>query len=278
MNKERIQYIILITLLLVIICLFYNKNINIIETFECPANPIKNKDLEVCLNDEISKLQTSRQDLKTALEKEPDKANYKKQYYGKIEDTLTETLNINKDNLDHHNTDAIKKLTNLRANIKYINTLLNFKIETQEYNSIKSLQNGSKIAIYPINDNSYLIKMNTSLFESGYLTVDENNNISITPLKKTQNGYDITQQFEIKQIKNKANYEENLDKGLLINQLYDNTNIVYPFSLIISKYNKNCLQLFNNNVSLMSCKPYKSHRFQPSKEKILCEKGDKIFI
>jgi hypothetical protein len=277
MNKERIQYIILITLLLVIICLFYNKNINIIETFAC-SDTSTNKDLEDCLNDEISNLQTSRQDLKTALEKEPDKANYKKQYYGIIEDTLKEKLQYNKDKLDDHNTDAIVKLKNLRDNIKYINTLLNFKIETEEYNSIKSLQNGSKIAIYPIKDDSYLIKMNTSLFESGYLTVDENNNISITPLKKTQNGYDITQQFEIKQIKNKANYEENLDKGLLINQLYDNTNIVYPFSLIISKYNKNCLQLFNNNVSLMSCKPYKSHRFQPSKEKILCEKGDKIFI
>lgn len=275
MNRETFQYLLLIILVLIIIILKVTNNTVSIENFDSSNNNL------TPLKSEIDKLQTARNNLKIELEKKPLQANYKKKYYKNIVSNLEKKLEDEKKILD--NNSVSEELNRLQDTYSYINTLLNFEINTKKFNSIKSLQNGSKIAIIPVpsqnNKKYYLIKVNTSKYKSGYITANDDGSIClVTKVINNNNNYDDKQLFEIININNKTDYENNLDNGLLINQFYDKDAIVYPFSLLKSKYNKNCLQSFNNNLSLMTCKPFKSHRFKPQEESIICKKKTPFFF
>lgn len=275
MNRETFQYLLLIILVLIIIVLKVNNNTVSIENFDGSNNNL------TPLKSEIDNLQTARNNLKTALKNKPLQANYKKQYYKDINNELKSKLVEERKIIENNNvSDELEKLQDTYS---YINTLLNFEINTKKFNSIKSLQNGSKIAIIPVpsqnNKKYYLIKVNTSKYKSGYITANDDGSIClVTKVINNNNNYDDKQLFEIVNINNKTEYENNLDNGLLINQFYDKNAIVYPFALLKSKYNKNCLQSFNNNLSLMTCKPFKSHRFKPQEESIMCRKKTPFFF
>lgn len=278
MNKERLYYIVLIILVLITIVLLYNNNSNSVEHFS------DNEELQDILETKINKLQNARIELKNALEKKRDTANYKKEYYEQIKKDMETKIKNNKDQLKNGNTEVADKIVELNSSLKRINILLNYDMNNKNYNSIKSLQNGTKIAISPVNnkfiennqDNQnikyYLISVNKN-----YVTSDEYGNICLQPKLnninkpyKNNDFYDDKQLFKIQKIVNETDYRAKLDNGLLINKYYDFSNVVYPFSILVSKYNKNCLQNFNNNLSLMTCKPFKSHRFEPLEESLSC--------
>lgn len=276
MNREFLQYLILIILVLIIIVLNVKNNTVSIDGFVDNGDD-KLNDLKSAIDD----LQTARNSLETALKTEPLKANYKKTYYDNI------VLNLDKKLEDEmkllENKKVSSELDKLQDTYSYINTLLNFEINTKKFNSVKSLQNGSKIAIIPVpsknNKKYYLIKVNTSKYKSGYITTKDDGTIDlVAKVINDNNSYDDKQLFEIVNINNKTDYENILDKGLLINKFYDKNAIVYPFALLKSKYNKNCLQSFDNNLSLMTCKPFKSHRFKPQEESIMCKNKNPFFF
>lgn len=277
MNNTNLSYLLLIIIILITIIIICNNKIK--ETFEvCENEDTTGEELQKCLQTQIMDLKKSRSELKKEVEKPYKKGNYMKKYYDTIEGDLTINLKEKNNELKEDNYEIKSKIQKLKDNLKYINSLINLDIDNKQYNSIKSLQNGTKISLIPIGENSYLIKINTSKFSSGYITANENGDICLKKLQLDENKqYNNKQLFEIIEIKNETQYKTNLDRGLLVNQFYDYDSIVYPFSLIRSKYNKNCLQNFNNKLSLMTCKPFKSHRFEPSKEKIMCKKQYSFF-
>ena len=269
-NINLLTYIIVILfILLIIVKITTNSNKTHSNSTIVYENFNNNKELQDTIKEKIDMLMKARNDLKTEFEKPEKKANYKKQYYKQIEQQINDKLEENNTYLKENNIEVTERLQKIRDNMKYVHTVINLDMDDKQYNSIKSLQNGSRMALIPISDkkNTYLIKMNTSKYKSGYVTANDNGDICI---KSKINLKDDKQLFEIIEIKNESMYKNNLDKGLLVNQFYNTDNIIYPFSLIKSKYNKNCLQNYNNNLSLITCKPFKSHRYEPSKDKILC--------
>lgn len=274
-NKKKIILtciiLILFVLLIIVKIITNNNNVNTSKNTILEQFYNDNEKLQDNIQEKIEMLKEARIKLKTEFDKPQKKANYKKEYYKQIEKKINDKLEEKNTYLQEQNTNISEKIQKLHDNLKYINTSINLNMDDKQYNSIKSLQNGSKIALIPIENqrNTYLIKINTSKYNSGYVTANDNGDICI---KSKVNLKDNKQLFEIIEIKNETMYKNNLDKGLLINQFYNTNNIVYPFSLIKSKYNKNCLQNYNNQLSLLTCKPFKSHRYEPSKDKILCNK------
>lgn len=146
----------------------------------------------------------------------------------------------------------------------------------KKYNSIRSLQNGTKLSIKEIEDTPYYsIKLNNEKsrldndITDNCLSVKSNGNYEIEKC----NPKNKQQYFNFKTIKNGIGYKKNLEKGIISNKNIPN-NINYPFNLIKSVNNNNCLKNFNNQISVTPCEIKKSHRWEPLEEEIFCSRDN----
>jgi len=223
------------------------------------------------INCRIKKLKEDRKDLKDYVTTQENK-KYKNniEYYKKINDAI----NQKHIDSDQKRTDAIDDSNTIIKSIKdklaYLNNLNKFNMPQQEFNSIRSLQNGTKLVIEKNKDgDDYLVKLNKDNDTEKCLSVNSNGTYN---LEKCDQGSDSDQQkFDLVNITNDSMYKNNLEKGILSNKTLP-AIVNYPFNLIKSKKNKNCIGIFNNELSVTPCETKKSHRWEPLKEHIYCSR------
>ena len=144
----------------------------------------------------------------------------------------------------------VKKMKEQVMELDKLLTNKNIKMNIgKKYKGIKSMNNGVDFSVEPIDVNRYLLKMN-----NGCLGI-KNNDYDIYECNPT----DKSQHFRFNNVFNEYGYA-----SYTVNQDYieDKDNINYPFVMVQSINNENCVSNNHNNIRVMPCNMLKSQRFE----------------
>ena len=145
-----------------------------------------------------------------------------------------------------------------------INNLDLNEVNTKTYNKIKSLNNGLDIQL--VNTPNTLIKDDkTGNTITGYMVMANDGCLSVGA-----NDYDIykcddkniKQIFKMEHILNETAYQNNIDMSLPVDNI-DKTNINYPFAMVKSVNNENCLTNSHGSLSVQPCYSFIAQRWFP---------------
>jgi hypothetical protein len=128
---------------------------------------------------------------------------------------------------------------------------------TFKINSIKSLQNSQPLNVNQLENGKYMINVNGKCLRSNAL-----NRTSV----KSCNQDDPSQYFELNIIYDKDTYKNKIGS----NPMIDNTQIRYPFSIIKSVTNGNCLTNKDSIITTRPCIPNVSQQWENSNDPIIC--------
>ena len=187
-------------------------------------------------------------------------------------DTISQDINQNTDNLIENNNnnsiileDNITKLKNKLSDLENITNKLKInKIEKKKFSKVKSLNNGQEFCL------TQTPKTNFINPETGYLTGGYMINLNDGCLSVGASDYKVYKcndenqkhLFKIKHIINEQDYENNIDKTVPFDNI-DKTKINYPFALIKSVNNNNCLTNKNGNITVQPCNSFVAQRWIP---------------
>ena len=145
-----------------------------------------------------------------------------------------------------------------------INNLDLNEVNKKTYNKIKSLNNGLDIQL--VNTPNTLIKDDkTGNTITGYMVMANDGCLSVGA-----NDYDIykcddkniKQIFKMEHILNETAYQNNIDMSLPVDNI-DKTNINYPFAMLKSVNNENCLTNSHGSLSVQPCYSFIAQRWFP---------------
>ena len=164
---------------------------------------------------------------------------------------------INKVNIDLLENKVID-LENIINNKKQGN------LNSTKYNRIKSLNNGMEIDLFNTSNTLFQDK-NTGKITDACLVGVNNGCISVGA-----NNYDvyqcndknIKQMFKLQHIINETDYANNIDKSVPFDNV-DKSSISYPFAMIKSVNNDNCLTNNHGNITVQPCFSFLSQRWFP---------------
>ena len=215
-----------------------------------------------CINNNLNVLKDQRFKFKENAEMTSDKKNSKTKYLKKFNDALSYNDDLNYKNSDEEKN-TLDKINKIKEQIHHLEQQKIFKDNYMAdigNNSITSLQNGLDLSVNRIpKTNKYQINLN-----NGCLSIDSVGNYFTTECDKDAE----TQHFYMSKIKNNKMYQSQLYPNLPPN--VNLTDINYPFSIVKSVKNKNCLQNNHNNISVVPCRAKKSQRWIGSNKKIKC--------
>ena len=173
-----------------------------------------------------------------------------------ISNTRNGTIRIN---------NKITKLSNQITDLENIITRLHLKnVIKPNYSKIKSLNNGAEITLTQtpktfyvepstgVDTPAYMVNLNEGCLSVGAIDYDvykcnESNNKHL---------------FQMEHIINESGYQKNIDKTVPFNST-DLSTITYPFVLMRSVNNKNCLTNQNGNITVQPCDSLTAQRWLP---------------
>ena len=133
----------------------------------------------------------------------------------------------------------------------------------QYIKKIKSLDNGMDMSTIPLENRNQLIRVN-----DGCLASNATGNYEIRPCDNT----DKEQQFNVVPIYSSSRYDDNIEIGMpKLKEINNTGRINYPFSMVKSVTNGNCLQSNYSRISVQPCQIKKSQRWQPNNEPKICK-------
>jgi hypothetical protein len=164
-------------------------------------------------------------------------------------------------NDEKYNKKELKQRKEIDALKNKINGMMTDSImvipeNTLKINSIKSLQNSQPLNINQLDNGKYMVNINGKCLKSNAL-----NRTSV----KSCNQDDPSQYFELNVILDKNTY-----KNTIGNNDVDIKAFKYPFSIIKSAANGNCLTNRNSIISTRPCVPDISQQWQNSNDPIIC--------
>jgi len=185
----------------------------------------------------------------------------------KIKTLLSSVENQNDDNIEYTelqmtnlessvndiitNTDITPiDLNDLNDEVEFLGREFN-NIKTTKPHSLKSYNNGAALAISNIKSDKYLVHLN-----NGCLGATPDNNYKVYKC----NSNDAKQKFQIIPIFDESNYNYNLTQGL--DKVNPDDNLKYPFSMVKSVNNENCLSNNHNKITIEPCRVLKSQRWK----------------
>ena len=241
----------------VILCMLVS-HLNCIKTIE---HFYDTKNQENKIQDNINEINIVRDNLSSKYINK--NKNKKVEYISLLKDKLDSIRKEDESSINNHieiKTDEIKKLKNL---IYYLNNSIKENdINKIETNSIKSLKNGLKIAVENVNNkNNYLIHLNNKC-----ASINSIGNFDLNECNKM----DSKQYFQIKNIYNPEVYKDNLEKGIY--NPFNGNNLEYPFNIIKSLNNYNCLDNDNDTIRVLPCQMKKTQRWTKFNDKVVCSK------
>lgn len=170
---------------------------------------------------------------------------------GPIEETVTKDT-INK-NAEIQKLNAYVDSLNEYAQRDFAN-----RVSVRDLKTIKSHNNGLELSINKLGsgpNNNYQINVN-----GGCLKVPFTNDASVVPC----NSDDPDQIFSLDNVFNEPEYRAKLDPAYA--QLNDLGKVKYPFSILRTKSNGNCLKNFHANLSVEPCREYEGQRWAGSEK------------
>jgi hypothetical protein len=198
--------------------------------------------------------------------KTKDQINYNLQK--KISDKINGSTNdiFNKTSkadeiLSKNITTLSNQLTDLE---NIISTKISEDLKTIKYSEIKSLNNGMAITLTNT-PNTQFIDKQTGVSSNAYLV-----NINDGCLSVGATDYDIYKcndknskhLFKMKHILSEDDYNKNIDIALPFDNI-DKSKVNYPFVMMKSVNNDNCLTNQNGNITVQPCYSYVSQRWLP---------------
>lgn len=134
--------------------------------------------------------------------------------------------------------------------------------------SISSSQNGQPLTVVPISNDKHLVVVNNKCFSS--------NSVGLYNLDKC-NYLDFKQHFNLNPVYHDIDYNINLapsSKKVINSKDNNNKDIKYPFVMVKSHTNGNCLVNTNGSVYLAPCKATADFRWNPSTLLYQCKAKD----
>ena len=168
-----------------------------------------------------------------------------------ITTTTTPTHTLVKTNKDNRLTTLENSVTDLE------NSINNKKLldsHNTTYYGVKSINNGMEMNLIenPDSINSYLVNVN-----NGCISVGANDYDVYKCNNKIQK-----QHFKMQHIFNQIDYENNIDKAIPFDNV-DKDNIDYPFAMIKSVNNDNCLTNNQGILTIQPCSSFVAQRWMP---------------
>jgi hypothetical protein len=192
--------------------------------------------------------------------------------YLDMQDSITSnisTLNTNLISLNNKKiTSNDNKINNLENTVldleKLVNNLGLSKLSNKKYNTIKSLNNGMEMNLIST-PNTIFKDYKTGSNIAGYMVMANNGCLSVGA-----SDYDIfqcndrnsKQIFKMEHILNETAYQNNIDTSLPIDNV-DKSSINYPFVMMKSINNENCLTNNHGNLTVQPCYSFVAQRWFP---------------
>jgi hypothetical protein len=163
------------------------------------------------------------------------------------------------------NNTKITKLENTITDLeKLINNLGLTQVSNKKYNTIKSLNNGMEMKLIST-PNTVFKDYKTGSNIAGYMVMANDGCLSVGATD-----YDIyqcndknpKQVFKMEHILNETAYQNNIDSSLPIDNT-DKTSINYPFVMMKSINNENCLTNNHGSITVQPCYSFVAQRWFP---------------
>lgn len=243
-----------------------NANNNTIENFASKDNITIEEQNIINNNKKINDLISQLNNASIVISPNVDKIN--SNFVSSISSNIGSIVsNMNKKYEPNNNTNNIN-ITNLENNlIDLENMIANIKlnkVNNIEYKRIKSLNNGMDMNIVNT-PNTYFKDLKTGLNTAAYLLKMNNGCLSVGA-----NDYDVKQcddtntkqYFHLKHISNETDYNNNIDKAVPFDNV-DKTNIMYPFAMLKSVNNENCVTNNHGSITVQPCYSLVAQRWMP---------------
>ena len=162
-------------------------------------------------------------------------------------------------------SNQLAKLENTITDLENMtNNLTNELIKTKQFTRIKSLDNGLEMNLVST-PNTYFQDARTGSNIAAYMVSVNNGCLSIGA-----NDYDVfacndrnpKQYFKMEQILNETAYQNNIDSALPFDNI-DKSRINYPFVMMRSINNENCLTNNHGTLTVQPCYSYVAQRWMP---------------
>ena len=247
----------LIILFIIIILICMVRNIKEKESFNEPSN----KDLSDLMEKNIKDIK-SVIDHNIALQK----INFipHLDIVNNYEENINKYLNAKQIEVNNHTDSKKEQINQLEHAIEDIRKQLrkkNIKDEfAKQYKVVKSYNNGQELSVLKKQFNDYMILLN-----NGCLSVSRDNNYKV----EACNSDDPNQSFKIQPIYNKTEYKNHLDKNS--RRLINLGELKYPFALVKSESNNNCLKNFHGKLSVEPCVESNGQMWQPLMKERKCQ-------
>ena len=185
-----------------------------------------------------------------------------------INTSINQYINNIKENSVDDNNILDKNITNLENKIIDLENIVNKlnldKVNEQIYTKIKSLNNGQEFALSQTPNTKY-INPESGTTMNGYMINMNNGCLSVGA--SDYNIYKCNDKnqkhlFTMEHIINEQAYEQNIDKAIPFDNI-DKSKVIYPFTMIKSVNNKNCLTNQNGNITVQPCYSYVAQRWLP---------------
>ena len=162
-------------------------------------------------------------------------------------------------------SNQLAKLENTITDLENMtNNLTNELIKTKQFTRIKSLDNGLEMNLVST-PNTYFQDARTGSNIAAYMVGVNNGCLSVGA-----NDYDVfacndrnpKQYFKMEQILNETAYQNNIDSALPFDNI-DKSRINYPFVMMRSINNENCLTNNHGTLTVQPCYSYVAQRWMP---------------
>jgi hypothetical protein len=258
MNQKIILCIIIFIVILVIINYYFNFNIT--------QNQFLYKINKEGFKDNIY-LQNQIRDVLDASSDTLDKINiFRPINKNEISNIVSNDINsmINEDDLRYNTWENIQKtnLENIEIKLKNLSGQDVFVAPNREnkLKSVTSLKNARPLNIKGLENGKYMINVNGKCLESSSLA-----RTSIKPC----NEENPKQYFDVEMIYTKNDYENNINT-IGKTYLMDPESFKYPFNIIKSSTNGNCLTNNGSVLSVRPCEPNLTQQWSGSYDPIVC--------
>ena len=249
----------------------YGNGFDTIENFYAIPYSQSNIDSILTNNSKISELITSINNISSnnpSVNMKYDTIDIDNKLQNNISDTLNSNTNALLSTLDTSNVRINGKISTLMNQITDLENIINKlhlkSIIKPNYSKIKSLNNGAEITLTQtpntsfveprsgINTGAYMVNLNNGCLSVGATDYD---------VYKC-NDKNSKHLFKMEHIINETAYQNNIDKSMPINNI-DISTVNYPFVLMKSINNKNCLTNQNGNITVQPCDTLTAQRWLP---------------
>jgi hypothetical protein len=200
------------------------------------------------------------------------KTNTKFNIDTELQNSIAAMLNSNTDNIVSNTSNSsvlinsnIVDLQNQITDLENIVEKLHLKnINNKNISKIKSLNNGFEIALSQT-PNTMFRDPQSGVNLPGYMVNVNNGCLSVGATEYNVykcNDKNPKHLFKMAHIINEQEYEKHIDKAIPFDNV-DKTTINYPFALIKSVNNQNCLTNTNGNITVQPCYSYEAQRWMP---------------